>query len=84
MRQPGDQALTSLLGQFELHGLPGLLLHDGRTVPGRSVDDELANAQLHQVTPAQLAVDCEVEQRQVTDAAVALKGEADGPDLFWA
>ena len=71
-----------MLGQLELHGLPGLLLHDGRAMPGRGVDDELADAQLHEVTSAQLAVNGEVEQCQVTDAALALKGEADGPDLF--
>lgn len=82
MGQPGDQAFPGLMGQLELHGLPGLLLRDGRAVPDRGVDDELADAQLHEVTTAQLAVYGELEQRQVADAALALKGEPDEPDLF--
>ncbi len=65
MRQSGNQAFPGLLGYLKLRRLPGLLLHDGRAVPGRGVDDELADAQLHEVTTAQLAVDGKVEQRQV-------------------
>jgi len=82
VRQPGNQAFPGLLRQLELHGLFCLLLYDGRPVPGRGIDDELADAQLHEIATAQLAVDGDFEQRQVTNAAFALKSEADGPDLF--
>ncbi len=82
MGQPGDQAVPGLFGQLELHRLPCLLLHDGRAVPSRGVDDELADAQPDEVTTAQLAINSEIEQGQVADPALALEVEANGPDLF--
>jgi len=71
-----------LLGQLNLHRLAGFLLNDGRAVSGGSVDDELANAKLYEVAAAQLAVDSNVEQRQVSKAVLPLLVEADRPDLL--
>jgi hypothetical protein len=51
------QAFPLLVGQLELHRLVGLLLNDRGTVPSRGVYYQLTNAELNQVTPAQLAID---------------------------
>ena len=58
------------------------MLNDGRAVPGCGVVAELADAQLHEVTAALLAIDSEVEQGQVADPALTLKVEANGSDLL--
>ena len=68
MAEPSNQAVPGLFGQLELYRLASLLPNDGRAVSGGSVDDKLADAQLHEVSTAQLAVDGEIEQRQVADA----------------
>lgn len=82
MSQPAEQAVSRLLGQLELHRLSGLLLNDGRAMPSVGVDDELAYAQLHEITAPELAVDGNVGQRQVSKPAFPLKVEADRSNLL--
>ncbi len=55
MCKPDDQAIAGLRGEFELHWLAGFLLNDRRTVTGRSVQNELADAQFNNIAAAQLA-----------------------------
>lgn len=66
MGQPSSQALPHLLEELELHRLLGLLT-DGCAMPGGGVHNELVDAQPYEVAAPQLAVDGEVEQRQVPD-----------------
>ena len=42
----------------------------------------IAHAQLHQIAGAQLAVDAEIEQRQLPRAVLQLQSHADHPDLL--
>jgi len=42
----------------------------------------VAHAQLHEITAAKLAINAEVEQRQISSAALYLKPDADGPDVL--
>jgi hypothetical protein len=51
-----------LLGYLELHGPLGLLLHDDRAADDSDALHDIANAEPHQVAPAQLVVDGEIEQ----------------------
>jgi hypothetical protein len=46
------------------------------------VHDQLADFQPDQITASELAVDCQIEHNQVPDFRLALKVEADGPDLL--
>ena len=82
MGRPGDQALPRLFGKLELHRLVGLLLNDRGAVPSRGVYHELTNAELNQVTAAQLAIDGKVKHSKVANPRLPLEVEADRPDLL--
>jgi hypothetical protein len=43
---------------------------------------DIADAQFHQITGAQLAVDAEVEQRQLPGSVRQLQADPDGPDFL--
>lgn len=73
MGEPSDQAFPRLLGELELNRLLSLLLNDCRAMPCSGVHDELSNAQLHEITTAQLAMDGEVKQGKVPDPALPLR-----------
>jgi hypothetical protein len=80
--KPGQQAGSGRLQHFELHGAAGLLLHDDRTRSDGAPADELADLHLHDVAPAQLAVDREIEQRAVAEPALSVELEPNGPNLL--
>lgn len=44
--------------------------------------NNVTNPKTDQVTAAELAVDIEIEQRQISDALIELKVNADRPDVF--
>jgi hypothetical protein len=44
--------------------------------------DEVRNPDFDQVAAAQLTIDCQIEQGSVSDPSLAVKPEADGPDLL--
>jgi hypothetical protein len=71
-----------LLREFKLNRLFIFLLNDRRAVPDRGVHDQLANLEPDQIASPQLAVDRKVEHGQVPHPLIALKVEADGPDLL--
>ena len=75
-------SLPSCLRHLELDGLTSLLLPDGRSVSGRAIGCHIFNSQPDQVTGAQLAVDGEIEHRQLAHEAVELQVGTNGPDLF--
>jgi hypothetical protein len=58
------------------------LLDGGRAVPGGTIHHQLADLQPDQIAAAELAVDGQIEHRQVTDPLLALEMETDGPDLL--
>jgi hypothetical protein len=44
--------------------------------------EDVAESQTDKITTTQFAVDCEVEQREITDSIHVLKVDPDGPDVF--
>jgi hypothetical protein len=78
----GIHRLAGVLGRLEHHRPAGLLLAHGRAGNGEALRRNVGDPQGDQVAAAQLAVDAEVEQRQIADAAGQLQCIADGPDMF--
>jgi hypothetical protein len=66
----------------ELDGPRCLLLHNDSAGPDLRTSDYIANPDLDQVAAAKLAVDRKIEKGAVTNAALAIKKEADSPNLF--
>jgi hypothetical protein len=50
-----------LLGDLELHGPLGFLLHDDRTGSNATALDHIMDPQPDQIAPTQFAVDCEIK-----------------------
>jgi hypothetical protein len=69
------------LGQFESDGPAGLALADGGAVDGVAVGRHVIDAQRHEIAAAQLAVDGEVEQGQVSGTPLQLQLRPDGPHV---
>jgi hypothetical protein len=80
--EPGQQAFAGLLDQFKLDWLLRFPLDDDRTGTDGGVHDHLADFQPDQVATPQLAVGRQIEHGQAADPPLALKMEADGPDLL--
>ena len=79
--EPVSERAACLRGNFELHGAAGLLL-DNRGAPfQRAGRHDVRQPQRHNVAASQLAIQGNVEQRQVTHAALDLKAHADRPDV---
>jgi hypothetical protein len=51
-----------------------------RVETSRPTADEVTDADLYYITPAQLAVDGKVEQRPIAKPTLVIEPEADGPD----
>src|SRR6266566_622029 len=81
-RDPGTDRVPRLFGDLELHRPLGLLLHDNRAWGNMTALEHIANVKPHQVAPAQLAVDGEIEQREFPDSMSQLQSNPDGPDLL--
>jgi hypothetical protein len=79
---PSDDGLTCLLREFKLHRTLGFLLHDYRARSDDTSVTHVPHTQLHQIARSQLAVDGEVEERQLSRAAADLQSYADRPDIF--
>lgn len=68
-------------------GRPVLLLNDDRARPYLRSGDYIANPDLDQIAAAKLALDCQIDQRTVPKASLAIEEEANCPDLLlggWA
>jgi hypothetical protein len=81
-RDPGTDRVPRLLGDLKLHRSLGLLLHDYRAAGDMTTLDHIVDAKPDQITPAQLAVDGEVEQREFPGSLIQLQSNPDGPDLL--
>ena len=79
---PGCDRLPSLLGDLELHWPVRLVLHDHGARQDCLALGDIQDAQAHQITATQLAINSEVEQRQITSFFGKLEPYSDGPDLF--
>jgi hypothetical protein len=62
--------------------LLGLALGDRGSLLDLAGREDIRDLQFHEVAAAQLAVDCQVEQRKVPDAVRNLEAHPYGPDVF--
>ena len=74
--------LPGLFGDFEPYRSAGLLLADRRTLNGVSVWGNVLDFESDDIATTQLAIDGEIEQRQVALAVCHLKLSADRPDVL--
>jgi hypothetical protein len=81
-RDPRGDRVPRLLDDLELHRSLGLFLHDDRAGSNVTALNHVVDVKPDQITPAQLAVDGEVEQREFPGPTTQLKSDSDGPDLF--
>jgi hypothetical protein len=58
------------------------LLDNHRPVSDPATGHQIANSNFHQITPAEFAVDREIEQGTVSQPMLAIEHEADFPNLF--
>ena len=64
-RQILVNSLAGLLGDLEFHGTAGLLLAHCRALECVAVRCDIVDHQAHDITPAQLAIDREIEESQI-------------------
>ena len=81
-RYPLLNRLTRMLRDLESDGLAGFLLNDrGPRHDGFAVN-HVARSQLHQIAGSQLAVDRQIEKREIAYSALDFQQDPDGPDFL--
>ncbi|MDQ1231547.1 hypothetical protein QE379_002973 [Sphingomonas sp. SORGH_AS 879] len=80
--EPSQQAGASVWKQFELNRTACLLLHDNRSCSDLSAADEVADLHLDQVAASKFAVDRQIEQRPISQAATLIEVEPYLPYLL--
>ena len=73
--------LPGHLGQLEANRTTGLALPDVGAVNRVAVGCHVVDAESDEIAPAQLAIDREIEERQVSHAPLQLQSGTDGPDM---
>ena len=73
---PGLDGIARWRCDLELHRSLRLLLHDDRSGCDLLAMADIANLEFHEVTASQFAVNAEVEQRKLSDAALHLKANS--------
>ena len=74
--------LPSLLGDFESDRPACLLLADRCPIHGVAVRGDILDFQAHNVAAPKLAIDRDIEERQIASSAGDLKPRPDRPDVF--
>jgi hypothetical protein len=75
------QRLLRHLGQLEANWPTGLALPDIGAVDRVAVGRHIIDLESNEIAAAQLAVDGEIEERQVPHAPLQLQSGTDGPDM---
>jgi hypothetical protein len=79
---PGGDSGSGRFGQLELDRPLRLSLHYHRTSQDLVAMRDVAHPQIHKVAPAQLAVDRQVEHRQISNLMGVLKLNSNCPDVL--
>src|SRR5438046_3920980 len=79
---PRGHRVSRLVSDLELHRPLCLLLHDNRAFGNMTALNHIVDAKCYEITPAQFAVDSEVEQREFSGSPFQLQSNPDGPDFF--
>jgi hypothetical protein len=72
MIEPVLDGRTSLVGQFELNGPTGLLLYDDSAISLSTSKTNIGRLQTNEIAPPQIAVDREIEHREIAAASFKL------------
>jgi hypothetical protein len=80
--KPVLQRGSSLFRDLELNRTTGLVLDDRRSISQATAGGDVVDPKADEVAAAKLAVDGEVEHRQIAFAALHLKSNTNGPNLF--
>ena len=72
---------SRLVSNFKLNWPFGLPLHDDRSSRHLAAKRDIPDPDSDQVAGSQLAVDGEIEQREITNPSSDLQADPDGPDL---
>ncbi len=78
---PRSQGIPSVFRYLELHWTCGLLLNNHRRIAHAAGRRYVADCDGDQIAASELAVDCEIEERQIPFSARHLKSCPDTPDL---
>ncbi len=80
--QPVLQRGAGLLRDLKLNRTASLVLDDCRPVPHMTAHGDVTDQQADEIAATKLAVDGEVEYRQMAFVSLDLKWDTNGPDLF--
>ena len=80
--QPVLQRGSGLFRDLKLNGSAGLMLDNRRPVSHAAAGSYVIDPNADEIAAAQLAIDGEVEHRQIAFVALNLKSDTNGPDLF--
>src|SRR5687768_12248348 len=79
---PLGQRVARRFSDFELHRALGFLLHDDRAVAHALAMANVTDLEPDEIARAQLAVDCQVEKRELAGAARHLEAYPRCPDFL--
>ncbi len=82
MVNPVSKSFTGLCCDLELYRLPGFLLHDHRTFQDLHTVGNVTYPELYQIAASEFTVDCQVEERKITDSIGDLESNPDSPDFL--
>ena len=74
--------LAGLLRQFKSDGPPGLFLAHGRSIDGIAIRSNVLDLESDDIAASQLAVDGQIEHRQIAGSLLDLELGPDRPDMF--
>ena len=80
--QPSEQTCPSIRQEFDLNGPPRFLLHHNCSRSHLSASDNVTDLHLHQVTTPKLAVDRQIDQRAIAQAAALVEVKSSFPGLL--
>ena len=81
--EPCQQAGSSIWEQLELDSASCFLLHHNRPRSNLPAADKVTDFHLNEITTPKLAVDCQVEQCPISQAAALIEVKSDLPYLLW-
>jgi len=82
LRQPITYRDPSLLGDFKLDRPPCFPLYHGASVPHPAAGPYVIDLQADEIAASELAIDCKVEQGEISFPALQLKPKPNGPHIF--
>ena len=71
--EPFQQACADIIHQLKLNWPPGLLLNHGGSISNFPMANDVADPDLHQVAPAQLAIDGQIKEGSIPNATVLIQ-----------